>query len=86
MRLRSPRSLRESAKNMIDQTARHLLHVIFTRCMFCSGYSRREVKGCRVTDCPLWPYRNGKLPEEPSKHPEQLRGQTDMFEILKQGE
>lgn len=67
---------------MLDRTSLHLLHVIFTRCMYCSGQSRREVKGCRVTDCPLWPYRNGKMPEEPEKEPEQINGQTDMFSLL----
>lgn len=67
---------------MNDAAERRLLGVIFARCMFCSGNSKKEVRGCRVTDCPLWPYRNGKMPEKQEKETEQIRGQTDMFGLL----
>lgn len=34
-----------------------LLAAIHRHCMECSGQSRKEVHGCRVTGCALWPWR-----------------------------
>ena len=34
-----------------------LLTAIHRHCMECSGQSRKEVHGCRVTGCALWPWR-----------------------------
>lgn len=31
---------------------------IRAKCLDCSGNDRNEVKGCSVTSCPLWPFRN----------------------------
>lgn len=39
-------------------TAEGLLRVIRTYCMRCSGNSKKLVKVCNITDCPLHPYRN----------------------------
>jgi len=31
-------------------------------CLDCSGGSKKEVRECIITDCPLYPYRMGKNP------------------------
>jgi hypothetical protein len=31
-------------------------------CFECAGESSKEVVGCELTDCPLWPYRLGNSP------------------------
>jgi len=37
-----------------------LLDVIRKKCLDCSAHSYVEVKECRFTDCPLFPFREGK--------------------------
>jgi len=37
-----------------------LLDVIRKKCLDCSAYSYVEVKDCQFTDCPLFPFREGK--------------------------
>lgn len=32
------------------------------KCLDCSGGSRKEVRECMLTDCPLHPFRMGKNP------------------------
>lgn len=32
------------------------------KCLDCSGDSRKEVRGCVISDCPLHPFRMGKNP------------------------
>ena len=39
-------------------TAEMLLRVIRRYCLRCSGNSKKQVKVCNITDCPLHPYRN----------------------------
>ena len=39
-------------------TAEMLLRVIRRYCLKCSGGSKKQVKVCNITDCPLHPYRN----------------------------
>ena len=38
------------------------LQAIKRRCLDCSGGSKKEVRGCRVRDCDLHPFRLGKNP------------------------
>jgi len=33
---------------------------IHERCLNCSCWSYADVTGCRVTECPLYPFRNGR--------------------------
>lgn len=49
------------------------LRAIRRKCVECSGNSSDEVKGCLVTDCPLFPYRFGKSPNT-IKDYEQTKG------------
>ncbi len=39
-------------------TAEMLLKVMRRYCLRCSGNSKKQVKVCNITDCPLHPYRN----------------------------
>jgi hypothetical protein len=36
------------------------LRAIKRRCLDCSGYSKAEVRNCKLRDCDLWPFRQGK--------------------------
>lgn len=38
------------------------LKAIKAKCLDCSGDYVSEVKGCPITDCPLYPFRLGKNP------------------------
>lgn len=38
------------------------LKAIKAKCMDCSGDYINEVRGCPITDCPLYPFRLGKNP------------------------
>ena len=39
-------------------TAEMLLRVMRKYCLLCCGGSKKQVKVCNITDCPLHPYRN----------------------------
>lgn len=39
-----------------------VLKAIKEKCLDCSGGDRNEVKHCLVTQCKLYPYRQGKNP------------------------
>ena len=41
-----------------------LLSAIRRKCLDCSGGVRNEVKGCKIRDCSLYPYRANALREE----------------------
>ena len=34
------------------------------RCLNCSGWYTAEVRNCSFTDCPLYPFRSGKGPQD----------------------
>ena len=34
------------------------------KCLDCMGGSTREIRLCRLSDCPLWPYRFGRCPKK----------------------
>lgn len=59
-------------------TPQELTAAIHAKCMECSGGSRKEVHGCKLCDCPLWPYRRG----EPREKMAQAKGQIDVFDII----
>lgn len=63
----------------LEPTVGTLLVAIRAKCWNCSGNSRREVDGCLLKDCPLYPYRSvdalGKIKQK--KLP--LNGQIDLF-------
>jgi len=40
------------------------LKAIRLKCLDCCGGSRKEVRLCPAKDCPLWPYRFGKMPKD----------------------
>ena len=35
---------------------------IRAKCLECSNHHLKDIRGCLVTDCPLFPYRLGKNP------------------------
>jgi len=41
----------------------HQLKAIRLKCLDCCGYHAKEIKLCPATFCPLYPYRQGKLPK-----------------------
>lgn len=57
-----------------------LLVAIRAKCMECSGGMRREVHGCKLKECPLWPYRavDARYKPKPAK------GQMNVFDYMKQ--
>ncbi len=38
------------------------LKVIRAKCLDCSSGNAKEVRDCRITRCPLWPFRLGTNP------------------------
>ncbi len=38
------------------------LKAIKKHCLECSGYEKKEVRDCKITDCVLFPYRLGSNP------------------------
>lgn len=38
------------------------IKAIRAKCLECSGFQPKEVRGCVITDCPLYPFRMGKNP------------------------
>ena len=42
------------------ERARALERAIRAHCLACSGGMRNEVRGCRIRECALWPYRCGE--------------------------
>lgn len=48
----------------MNASERELLSAIRRKCMDCSGGMRNEVKGCKIRDCPLHPYRTNALRDE----------------------
>ena len=38
------------------------LKAIKKHCLECSGYEKKEVRGCAIEDCVLFPFRQGSNP------------------------
>ena len=41
---------------------KNTMRAIRLKCYDCSSYQSNEAKDCPVTNCPLYPFRNGKNP------------------------
>lgn len=54
------------------------LAAIRAKCLECSGGSRKEAHGCRLRDCPLWPFRGG----EPRARARKEGRQLSMFDEI----
>jgi len=39
------------------------IKAIRKKCLECCGGSYKEIRGCMITECPLYPYRFGKRPK-----------------------
>lgn len=52
---------------MFDVYCLPQLKAIRLKCLDCSGFQQKEVSLCQVTNCPLWPFRLGKLPKNDFK-------------------
>ena len=57
---------------------RRLGVAIRKKCLDCSGGMVSEVKGCRIKDCPLWPYRTA---DGEKREPKRAKGQIDIFHL-----
>lgn len=66
---------------MQKPTPQELLIAIRAKCLDCSGGMRKEVHGCKITDCPLWPYRRS----EGEKKQECIEGQISLFNLGERG-
>lgn len=44
------------------------LKAIRAKCVWCCGGERSGPLGCPADSCALWPYRQGLIPEEASRH------------------
>jgi hypothetical protein len=42
-------------------------------CLNCSGWNTQEVKDCQHTDCPLYPYRLGRGPQNAKARAKAIR-------------
>lgn len=56
-----------------------LMVAIRAKCLDCSGGMRKEVQGCKIRECPLWPYRTAEAREKPKP----VKGQTNIFDYIK---
>jgi len=52
------------------------LKAIRLKCLDCCAGSRKEVRLCPAKDCPLWPFRFGKLPSTDKNSVRGLRTQA----------
>lgn len=58
-----------------------LLVAIRAKCLDCSAGSRKEVHGCKLRNCPLWPYRMAEARDRPKP----AKGQINMFDYAELG-
>lgn len=66
-------------------TPDELMTAIRIKCLDCSGGSRKMVESCELKACPLYPYRS-KQAMGMAGEKVQVKGQIDLFELLKAGE
>lgn len=67
-------------KNLPSSEA--LLVAIRAKCMDCSGNQRREVERCKLTDCPLHPFRSVRVLGGEHERQTEINGRIDLFDIL----
>lgn len=59
---RDPRKMTVAELEAVGHRKRPLLRVIRENCIECAGGSEAEVRRCRISVCPFWPYRMGTNP------------------------
>lgn len=59
-----------------------LLVAIRAKCMDCSGNQRREVERCKLTDCPLHPFRSVRAIGGEHEQQTEINGQIGLFDVL----
>ena len=69
---RDPRQMTVAELNGIGHEKTPLLRVIRTNCVECVGGSEAEVRRCRISWCPFWPYRMASNPFAAPKTEAQL--------------
>ena len=52
----------DSTNTLKTNSQKTPLKAIREKCLDCCGHQYSEVRGCHITDCPLWIYRMGKNP------------------------
>ena len=40
------------------------IKAIRKKCLDCTCYQPKEIKQCRIIDCPIYPYRFGRRPDK----------------------
>jgi hypothetical protein len=66
----TPRQTRAIVSALGDEPFHHDLKRhkdLRNHCLECSGGSKRDVRGCAIINCPLWPYRMGRNPHNPRR-------------------
>ena len=66
-------------------TPDELMTAIRIKCLDYSGGSRKMVESCELKECALYPYRS-KQAMGMAGEKAQVKGQIDLFELLKAGE
>lgn len=61
-------------------TPEELQKAIYGHCLECSGGSRKQLHNCNVKKCKLYPYRE----PEAKKKPRKIKGQVNIFELMKE--
>lgn len=59
-----------------------LLVAIRAKCMDCSGNQRREVERCKLTDCPLHPFRSARAIGGEHEQQTEINGRIGLFDVL----
>lgn len=67
------RQLRKSSHCPPQKSRLNRRAAIRARCLDCSGFSKREVRECEFTDCPLYPYRLPKGKQNPKARDKAIR-------------
>ena len=69
---RDPRSIPLDVFKTLGHEKMPLLRVIRTNCIECQGGSEAEVRRCKLSLCPFWPYRMASNPFAAPKSEAQL--------------
>ena len=63
-RSKAMRARNDVYKRMRDLGIPSILKSIRLYCLDCTGGSKRDVRMCPISQCPMWPYRFGRQPKE----------------------
>jgi len=61
-------------------TPEELQRAIYQHCLACSGGSRKLLHNCNIKNCNLYPYREPEAKKKPMK----VKGQVNIFELMKE--